>query len=119
MKLDFRLVIIKKMNCYPCKKKHSHGKIWLDDGYYNVSCKQIANTNTRRYFNGFEFGGYRICLIKCSKGFLCWVGEGNKDGTSYRHSHTAIFKNDYDAITAAKALLEKPKDRQLDLFFQL
>lgn len=102
------------MNCYPCKSKKSKGKIRLDDGYYNVSCKQIENTFRNIHSSGIPFNGHCICVIKCAKGFLAWIDEA--DSTSFTHKYTKIFDNEYDAFTTAKGMLSKCKERQLELF---
>lgn len=101
--------------CENCKGS-SKKKVWLDGQYHHVSCKVLKKTFKKSYGNVILQGGYRICGFKSVLGFHCWIGQGDEDGNHFRHSHTKIYPTLEDAYIEAVSHLEKPKDRQLELF---
>ena len=104
------------MCCSACKNKKKTWKVFVGEEYLNVKCKVVEDTFKNRFPSGISYNGHLICLFKCAKGYFCWIEEGNREGSSWRGSHTKVFQNEYDAICNARLFLEDKKDRQLKLF---
>lgn len=103
------------MRCEKCKG-YGKGKIFLKDNYYHAICRRCECTFKKKFPNGHQYDGYKICVLYTSIGYVAWVNEGSADGFAGSHTHTQIFKTGEEAFNQAKLLLSDHKNRQLDLF---